>query len=352
MVLNERIFANNNIFQLFLFVVGVLMVSCANRDQEKLQLLLKGNEYLNEQDYDQAINYYDRAINLDPEFIDAYNNRGVAYLESNEPGLALESYNHAIQLKPDYYEAILNRSGAYIELGRTEPALRDLELLQSVFPDTSIVYFSIGLAKSKAREFNGAIASFKQAWVMDSSNAEIPINIGTAFYYQDSYDSAKFYLEKALEIEPEQGNAYNAMSLMAIDQGYLSSAMDLINKALDFAPNDPYFLNNRGYIHLLSDSIDLAEADINESIRIDPYNGWAYRNKGIMYIKKQQFTDAVRLLTQAVKMDNTIEAVYFHLGNAYQGAGDLGKACEAWKRSADLGEEDGGLAFKEGCSGV
>jgi len=49
--------------------------------------------------------------------------------------------------------------------------------------------------------------------------------------------------------------------------------------------------------------LDKAETDINQSIELDPYNGWAYRNKGIFYFMKGDYPSAQRLLVQAEKMD-------------------------------------------------
>ncbi len=345
-MLIERIFANLKKIIKFRFLAIILAFACSNKDQEKLQYLLRGNEYLENADYDNAISAYEKALMLDPDFVDAFNNKGVAYYEQGNYGLALESYNQAIQRNPDYYSALLNRSNAYIGLGRTTSAIKDLEAFKTAFPDTAIVYFSLGLAKTKAKNYVEALAEFRIAGRIDPNNLEVPLNIGTIHYYLKNYDSAEYYVDQVLQKDPGVGNAYNALALMASDKGELISAMEMIEKALDFAPDDPYFLNNRGFIYLQMDSLDLALSDINESIRVDPYNGWAYRNKGIYHLRNEQFSDAVRLLEQAVKMDPSIDKSYFYLGNAYHATGDLTNACRTWKESL---KRDGDLAAEKGA---
>jgi tetratricopeptide (TPR) repeat protein len=84
--------------------------------------------------------------------------------------------------------------------------------------------------------------------------------------------------------------------------------------------------------------LEKAEADINLSIAIDPYNGWAYRNKGIYYLMKKDFASAERLLKQAEKMDSFINKIYYYLALAFQGNGKEEEACKAFRKAHKRGE--------------
>ena len=75
--------------------------------------------------------------------------------------------------------------------------------------------------------------------------------------------------------------------------------------------------------------------DINKSIALDPYNAWAYRNKGIYYLLVEQPSEAIRLLEQSFEMDSSVEDIHYYLARAYSENGDAEKACEWWsKRSS------------------
>ena len=67
----------------------------------------------------------------------------------------------------------------------------------------------------------------------------------------------------------------------------------------------------------MTNQIEKARADINQSITLDPYNGWAYRNKGIYYLMEKEYEDAISLLIRAESSDPFIEKVYLYLGEAY-----------------------------------
>jgi len=53
---------------------------------------------------------YNYTIMLDPNYAEAYNNRGIAYLHEGQYDRAIEELTHAITLKPDLVIAFENRS--------------------------------------------------------------------------------------------------------------------------------------------------------------------------------------------------------------------------------------------------
>ena len=55
---------------------------------------------------DLAIQDYTKVIQLEPNFTNAYYNRGVAYSNKGELDLAIQDYTKAIELVPDYAEGL------------------------------------------------------------------------------------------------------------------------------------------------------------------------------------------------------------------------------------------------------
>lgn len=62
---------------------------------------------------DQAIASYTRAIELKPDFAEAYNNRAYAYMKAERYALALPDLDQAIGLRPNYVNALMNRGDMY-----------------------------------------------------------------------------------------------------------------------------------------------------------------------------------------------------------------------------------------------
>ena len=80
---------------------------------------------LNDKDSSLAVELYNQAIELKPDFVEAYNNRGVLKSNMGDQAGALEDYNTAISLKPNYAEAYNNRGVLKSNMGDQAGALED-----------------------------------------------------------------------------------------------------------------------------------------------------------------------------------------------------------------------------------
>jgi len=67
----------------------------------------------NEKESEEQIRYYTEAIELEPEFVYAYNNRGNSYGDLGQHERAIEDYDKAIELNPEYATAYSNKSCVY-----------------------------------------------------------------------------------------------------------------------------------------------------------------------------------------------------------------------------------------------
>jgi tetratricopeptide (TPR) repeat protein len=117
---------------------------------------------------------------------------------------------------------------------------------------------------------------------------------------------------------------------------------------LRLRPRDPYFLNNRGYIRLMMGDMDAALSDIDESIVEDPGNAWAYRNKGIYYLKTGDAQNAIRLLSRALEMSDFIEQGQYYLGEAYLANHQKQAACEHFSEAVKK-QEMTEVEFRKKC---
>ena len=88
--------------------------------------LRRGIEAYERGDMDGAINYYDKAMELKPDYADAYYYRGRVYYDNNNDDYAIEDFNNAIELNPDYADAYQYRGQALYRSGEIDLATTDL----------------------------------------------------------------------------------------------------------------------------------------------------------------------------------------------------------------------------------
>ncbi|MGB5325883.1 MAG: tetratricopeptide repeat protein, partial [Pseudomonadales bacterium] len=75
----------------------------------------------------EAIDIFDKAIELSPGIVETWVNRGIALKELGRVDEAIASYDKAIKLKPDYAEAHFNRANVLKDIGRFDEAVTAYE---------------------------------------------------------------------------------------------------------------------------------------------------------------------------------------------------------------------------------
>jgi tetratricopeptide (TPR) repeat protein len=92
----------------------------------------RGRALSDEAHYEQAIQDFDRAIKLDPNYPDAFNSRALAYAGLGDHDRTIADFDEAIRLDPNYAIAIFNRGLALQTMGRADEAARDFARAKDV----------------------------------------------------------------------------------------------------------------------------------------------------------------------------------------------------------------------------
>ncbi|HEY9702682.1 MAG TPA: tetratricopeptide repeat protein, partial [Allocoleopsis sp.] len=114
-------------------------------------------------DYQGAIADYNSAIELNPNYTIAYNNRGNAYRNLKEYQKAIADYNRAIELNPNYTIAYNNRGNAYRNLKEYQKAIADYNKAIDLNPKDAIAYNNRGNAYRNLKEYQKALSDYNKA---------------------------------------------------------------------------------------------------------------------------------------------------------------------------------------------
>lgn len=95
----------------------------------------------------EAIDIFDKAIELSPGIVETWVNRGIALKELGRVDEAIASYDKAIKLKPDYAEAHFNRANVLKDIGRFDEAVTAYERAVAVRTGFADAHRSLGTLK-------------------------------------------------------------------------------------------------------------------------------------------------------------------------------------------------------------
>jgi tetratricopeptide (TPR) repeat protein len=188
-------------------------------------------------DDDQAIGYYDRAIELNPKDAMAFNNRGNIYFHSGDYARAIVDYTQAIELSPEDATAFYNRGIAFYRQGDYARAVTDYDRAIQLNPAYDAAFNNRGLAYARSGDYARAIADFDQAIELNPEDATAFCNRGNAYFDSGDYDAAIADYTRVIEIDRYYANAYWGRGLAHRGVGNAGAALADFRRYLELRPD-------------------------------------------------------------------------------------------------------------------
>ena len=181
----------------------------------------------------EAIEDFDRAIALNPDYTLAYNNRGVTFKKAGMLREAIEDFDRAIALNPSYYNAYNNRGSAYGKIGLFDKAIEDFNKAISLNPSFYETYLNRGAMFGEAGMLDKAIESFNQAIAGDPNYADAYYNRGFTYSLlgQDTLALADY--NKAIGLNRNQAQAYLNRGKLLLKTGDRERGIADVRKACE-----------------------------------------------------------------------------------------------------------------------
>lgn len=171
--------------------------------------------------------------------------------------------------------------------------------------------------------------------------------IGVSYQSLDSLDTAAYYLERAVEINPEDGRALlNYASVLERSHRYEEAEVPLA-RLYEQKPDDATICNFYGYLlALLEKDLDKAEELVKTALKHEPENGYYTDSLGWVLYMKGDYERAVIELERASTLVKDDPVILEHLGDAYRSLQHYQKALAAYEKSLGLQGDNTGIADK------
>ena len=152
--------------------------------------------------HNEALDYFDKALKLKPDYAEAYNFKAHVFIQLNHFTEAIKIVDRAISLKANYREAYLNKGTALFMMGRHSEALIQYHKTVDIDKDYSEGYFNLGscymMLEGKKRD---AIRSFTKALDINPNYPEALYNRACAYVSENFYEECIRDLERAVKLD-------------------------------------------------------------------------------------------------------------------------------------------------------
>jgi tetratricopeptide (TPR) repeat protein len=196
----------------------------------------RGNTLNNIERYEEALENYQKAIDIDPESVNAWVYLGNTLDNLERYKEALESCQKAIDIDPKSVDAWAYRGASLRNIGRYEEALtacdRALEIDSNNYPALN----SKALILSLLENFEKAIAVINEAINLEPQEVLLRANRGIILARAGRYTEALVECEQAIKQNPKHESGYYGKACCYALQGEIGQAIDNLQKAIDIAP--------------------------------------------------------------------------------------------------------------------
>ncbi len=290
-----------------------------------------------------AIDKLDLAIEIDPEFSEAFSFRAALHAQQGEVDLAFSDFDRALELSPSDPDILYRRAQVYSLLGRHAEAVVELTTLIEMVPD-AVVFNARGKAYQDLEEIEHALSDFNRAIVLDSQVAEYYLNRGTALYETSPIDCV-MNCTMAIELDPEYFDAYFNRAVGHFSLQNHQHAVNDLNIAIDLRQDMAQAYYYRGMAHGFLNNFLEAIDDLSLAIELDSDQYSYYFDRGYAFELTQQTELALDDYDMAISMNPGYAPAHFYKGMIYRGLEQWEPAAAAFRKAAEADPLDARCHF-------
>jgi tetratricopeptide (TPR) repeat protein len=224
----------------------LVAMSGRNKRAKAVQFFRDGLSFLSKDDCEKALPYFEKAVDSDSNYAEAWAQAGFCNEKLGKHAEALEASKKAVSLRP-----------------------------------SAESYFNIGLASFYLKQYKEAAEAYRQSIKLD------PYNAADAYYalglvYRDwskPEDEIQAY-KQAIRLRPDYTVAYERLGSRYLRSKKFSEAVEVFRQLAALKPGDYSAPNNMGEAYLELNRLNDAVESFRQSIRLKPDFGKAYYNLG------------------------------------------------------------------------
>ena len=184
-----------------------------------------------------ACQSYRRAIELNPELIEAYAMLGDTLVAIGQLDDAATSYRQLLEIKPDSSEVYYKLGNIFIELRKFDDAVISYNRAISIKPEFVDAYFNLGRTFHIIKNMESAVSTYRRAIEINPVFVEAHFNLGSVFFDLGEFKSAEASFRSALDIRSDFAEAQVALGNSLTSLGKFDDAVESIRLGLNINPN-------------------------------------------------------------------------------------------------------------------
>jgi protein O-GlcNAc transferase len=266
--------------------------------------------------WDQAIGAYEATLELQPNFVEAWNSLGICRQMRRQFAPASTAYRQALALDPQNAGIMANLGTVLREMGELKQAVDLLRGAVDLEPTVASHAVNLGVALWNQRDFAAAERTLDQVLAQHPNDADAAFNLGNALHALGRPREAIERYAQATALRAGYADALINLGNVQTEIGDFRAAQASYDAALAAAPNSPVALNNAACLLRTLGRLDDAEDLLQRALQLDPANAALHDTLGNVYKDAGALDAAIDSFRRALELDPAAVATHSNLAYA------------------------------------
>ena len=162
-----------------------------------------GVHFYNQREFSKAIQAYQKVIELDPTYVEAYNNLGITYQMVGDVDRASGAYQKATEMNPRYEKGYNNLGILLLLKGRYDEALEAFQKALAINSSNIESHINLGILFKKKGQWEKAVESYQRALAIDPLHRETHYNIALLYEQLENLELAISHYQQFIQLSPK-----------------------------------------------------------------------------------------------------------------------------------------------------
>jgi len=278
--------------------------------------LMKGDNLLENKEYDKAIVAYEEGIKINPKLFMLWNNMGFAYYKKNDRLSANQCYKEALKLNTKSNLVYANLGQVQFESGNFKDAIISFSKAIELQPKSPYYYLQRGNSYANTGELKKALTDYDKTLQLDDTDLNALNNRARILTHFGEHAKALKDVEVSLGLAPGNINAINAKAYIYLNKKDYHNTIKFMDESIKLDSNDANTYFMRGWAHMESEENLPAAADFRQALKLDKDIAAAWNNLGVIDARAGRYDDAIANIKKAITLEN-IGLYYMNLTTLY-----------------------------------
>ncbi len=244
-------------------------------------------------EFEKAAEDLDRAVVFNKKDVNSYYRSGKMYYETGDYEKALERAASALSIKRNNLDALSLKIDAQLKLNQPANALADAKILLR-YKETAENFYKYGIVNEKNGQLEDALKAYQDAISKNRRYVEAYTSLADLQRRMNNITRALQNVNTAIQLNPNYPEAYVARSLIYSEQMKFPDAINDISTVIMLQPENEDMFFQRGIYYQNFAQHLYAINDFSKVISLNPNRHEAYVKRAFSYEQTMNFREAIR----------------------------------------------------------